>query len=335
MANLVRTALCGLDGVLKYMKYSPCYLLAKRNFKPITTDLSQKSILITGGNSGIGLEAAVKLAKLGANVHIACRNESRGSAAVDEIVARANVSKEKVQMHMLDVSECKDVHKFATDFSKMLDDNNEKLYCLVNNAGGIINERRKNSHGYEMNFATNTLGMYILTKSLLSSNALSTGSRVVSTTSSSMMIVPCVTDDLNFEKGTFDKNGINAYAFACTQKRHQVVLTDVWAAQYPDIYFCTGHPGYCDTKAAKDTPFYTVPGEFIYNLGASAIRSPEDSSDCIFFAAAADESELAESGTYYTDRKPAAKHYFGTQETDADRQKLVAILDEIYESTKE
>ena len=87
-----------------------------------------------------------------------------------------------------------------------------------------------------------------------------------------MMIVPCVTEDLNFEKGTFDKNGINAYAFACTQKRHQVVLTDVWAAQHPDIYFCTGHPGYCNTKAAKDTPFYTVPGEFIYNLGAKAIR---------------------------------------------------------------
>ena len=123
-----------------------------------------------------------------------------------------------------------------------------------------------------MNFATNTLGMYILTKSLLSSNALSAGSRVFSTTSSSMMIVPCVTEDLNFEKGSFDKNGINAYAFACTQKRHQVILTDVWAAQYPDIYFCTGHPGYCNTKAAKDTPFYTVPGEFIYNLGAKAIR---------------------------------------------------------------
>ena len=64
MANLVRTALCGLDGVLKYMKFSPCYLMAKRDFKPITTDLSEKSILITGGNSGIGLEAAVKLARV-------------------------------------------------------------------------------------------------------------------------------------------------------------------------------------------------------------------------------------------------------------------------------
>ena len=84
-------------------------------------------------------------------MHIACRNESRGSAAVDEIVARANVPKEKVQMHMLDVSECNDVHKFAADFTQMLEQNNEKLYCLVNNAGGIINERKKNSQGYEVN----------------------------------------------------------------------------------------------------------------------------------------------------------------------------------------
>ena len=66
-----------------------------------------------------------------------------------------------------------------------------------------------------------------------------------------------------------------------------------------------------------------------------SVSSPEESSDCIFFAAAADKSDLAPSGTYYTDRKPAAKHYFGTQETEADRQKLVAILDDIYESTKE
>lgn len=52
---------------------------------------------------------------------------------------------------MLDISECKDVHKFAAEFTKMLDENDEKLYCLVNNAGGIINERRKNSQGYEVN----------------------------------------------------------------------------------------------------------------------------------------------------------------------------------------
>ena len=61
------------------------YLKKSKNFKPLNRDLTGKTILITGGNSGIGLEAACLLGSLGANVHIACRSKERGEAAVNQI----------------------------------------------------------------------------------------------------------------------------------------------------------------------------------------------------------------------------------------------------------
>ena len=61
------------------------YLKKSKNFKPLNRDLSGKTILITGGNSGIGLDAACLLGSLGANVHIACRSKERGEAAVNQI----------------------------------------------------------------------------------------------------------------------------------------------------------------------------------------------------------------------------------------------------------
>ena len=51
------------------------YEKAAKNFKELKTDLTGKHVLITGANSGIGLEAALKLAKMGANIHIACRSK--------------------------------------------------------------------------------------------------------------------------------------------------------------------------------------------------------------------------------------------------------------------
>merc|ERR1711990_276767 len=61
------------------------YLKKAKNFKSLNRDLSGKTILITGGNSGIGLDAACLLGSLGANIHIACRSKERGEAAVEKI----------------------------------------------------------------------------------------------------------------------------------------------------------------------------------------------------------------------------------------------------------
>ena len=78
----------GLGPVLKYIHEKTIkggFLKKSKNFKPLNRDLTGKTILITGGNSGIGLDAACLLGSLGANVHIACRSKERGEAAVNQI----------------------------------------------------------------------------------------------------------------------------------------------------------------------------------------------------------------------------------------------------------
>ena len=78
----------GVEPVLKYTLEKTIkggYLKKSKNFKPLNRDLTGKTILITGGNSGIGLDAACLLGSLGANVHIACRSKERGEAAVNQI----------------------------------------------------------------------------------------------------------------------------------------------------------------------------------------------------------------------------------------------------------
>ena len=72
---------------------------------------------------------------------------------------------ETPRLHILDLSKSSSVHLFASQFKNEV----SQLYCLVNNAGCMVNTRTVNEDGLEMNFATNTLGMYILTNGLLDS----------------------------------------------------------------------------------------------------------------------------------------------------------------------
>ena len=154
---------------------------------------------------------------MGAEVHLACRSPDRGQKALDEIISKAQVTEKNVKLHILDVSKSDTVHTFVSDFTKQL--NGKKIYALVNNAGCMV-ERAENAFGYEINFATNTLGMYILTKGFMEEQALGDGSRVVTVTSGGMLSHPLELDDMQWKKAGFDAT--KAYA---KHKRQQVVIT--------------------------------------------------------------------------------------------------------------
>lgn len=110
---------------------------------------------------------------------------------------------------------------------------------LCNNAGCMINERQIINNEHEANFATNTLGTYILTKNLLPILTENQPARVFTTSSGGMYNVKLDPDDFNStQMRTF--NGDLVYA---QNKRQQVVMAERLAEQYPSIYFATWHPG--------------------------------------------------------------------------------------------
>lgn len=311
--SLYRNVVWFAKGYQEYTKGG--YLKKAKNFKPLTRDLTGKTILITGGNSGIGLDAACILGGLGANIHIACRSKERGEAAIQQIKEKA---KGEVVLHILDLSDSKSVHQFAKDF-------NQQLYCLVNNAGCMVNNREVTNQGFEKNFATNTLGMYILTKSLLNDSKISKNGRVVTVTSGGMLTQKLNITDMQMEKGTFD--GTMSYA---SQKRQQVCITEEWAKCHPDIHFSTTHPGWSDTPAVR-----TAMPDF-YAKMKDKLRTSEQGADCITWLAACDDSVIGTSGGFYQDRESVSKHLIGawTKESQADRTKLLEILDQYYDQTK-
>jgi NAD(P)-dependent dehydrogenase (short-subunit alcohol dehydrogenase family) len=137
------------------------------------TALSGKNVVITGGNTGIGKEAAVGLAGLGARVVITSRNEEGGRAARDEIVERSG--SQSVEVMPLDLASFRSIRSFAADVLDRFD----RLDVLVDNAGLIHQRRTETEEGFETTFGVNHLGHFLLTDLLLDRLHTSGPARVV------------------------------------------------------------------------------------------------------------------------------------------------------------
>ena len=118
--------------------------------------------IITGGNSGIGYEAALELARHGAAVVLACRNQAKGEEAAARL--RKEVPGASVQVGDLDLASLDSVRSFAA--AELASP--EPLDLLINNAGLMApKQRRETSDGFELQFGTNVLGHFALTGLLL------------------------------------------------------------------------------------------------------------------------------------------------------------------------
>ncbi len=118
--------------------------------------------IITGANSGIGYFAAVELARHGAAVVLACRNQAKGDGAAATL--RNDVPGATVEVAPLDLGSLESVRAFAAaELSRP-----EPLDLLINNAGIMApKSRRETSDGFEQQFGTNVLGPFALTGLLL------------------------------------------------------------------------------------------------------------------------------------------------------------------------
>lgn len=129
--------------------------------------------LITGGNTGIGKETAVGLARDGMQVVITSRDRQRGRAAVEEIRSRSG--SDDVEVMELDLADFHSVRSFAGAYLA----SHDRLDVLVNNAGLIQTSRTETVDGNETTFQVNHLGPFLLTQLLLDRVRESTPSRIV------------------------------------------------------------------------------------------------------------------------------------------------------------
>jgi len=135
--------------------------------------MTGRTVVITGGNAGIGKETAIELARRGARVVITSRDPGRGDAALAEIRERAG--SDRVEVMGLDLASIASIRAFATDALERL----PRIDVLVNNAGLVVGSRRVTEDGFEVAFGVNHLGHFLLTDLLLDRMKQSTPARVV------------------------------------------------------------------------------------------------------------------------------------------------------------
>src|SRR3712207_1999224 len=116
-------------------------------------ELSGRRAVVTGANSGLGLEVARELARRGAGVVLACRNVSKGEEALAQV--RATASGPDPELARLDLADLNSVAEFAGTQA-----DGDGIDLLVNNAGIMAPPRGVTSEGFEAQLGTNHLGHF-------------------------------------------------------------------------------------------------------------------------------------------------------------------------------
>lgn len=139
----------------------------------MTTNMQGKVVLITGGNTGIGKETAIELARLGAQVTITSRNPDKGQAALAEIRQRSG--SDRVDCMRLDLASLASVRSFAAEYLA----GHPQLNVLINNAGLTLGTRSETEDGLETTIGVNHFGHFALTGLLLERLKASAPARIV------------------------------------------------------------------------------------------------------------------------------------------------------------
>jgi NAD(P)-dependent dehydrogenase (short-subunit alcohol dehydrogenase family) len=201
-------------------------------------DQRGRTAVITGANSGIGLEAARELARAGAHVVMACRDTTKGDAAADAI--RKELPSAELEVAALDLASLDSVRAFAGRYP------HERLDLLINNAGVMAPPYTKTIDGFELQFATNHLGHFALTGLLLDKLLATPRARVVTVSSTAHKMGRIDFEDLQSERsyrrwGAYGQSKLANLLF-CFELDRRLEATDA------DLLSVAAHPGYSATN---------------------------------------------------------------------------------------
>ena len=241
----------------------------------LKTKLNGKVVIVTGGNVGLGAEAAMDFAKRGATVILACRSWENTKDTLQRI--RTNSGNNDVHYLHLDLGSLESVRQFAEDVQAKY----PEIHTLVCNAGVWfpMEQKAKTSDGFEAHAGVNHLGHFLLTNLLLDRLALSAPARVVVVSSALSS-----SGKLDFEEYDHFKEGRqpdpSSKSFAptgyCDSKMMNVLFAKELSvkASGRGVMAVSLCPGWCYTSLARhvDIKFYKARGPNVGNSSSLKFR---------------------------------------------------------------
>lgn len=254
--------------------------------------LDGKTVLITGANTGIGKETAVDLARRGAKVILACRDMGRASKAAEEIKKRSG--NDNIVVRRLNLDSLKSVRALA----KEIQETEDRLDILINNAGIMMCPKWQTEDGFEMQFGVNHLGHFLLTNLLLDMLKKSTPSRVVNVSS-----LAHETGKIHFDDINMDKN-YDSYTSYLQSKLANVLFNRELAVRLKGTGVTTYalHPGVIRTELGRHL-FSSLWKRILFFPFVFFIKTPREGAQTTIYCAV-DESLKDSSGLYYSDCAP-------------------------------
>jgi len=222
---------------------------------PIKKSMENKTIIITGSNSGLGKETAKDLLAQGANVIFACRDEKRALAVIESLPEE---SRKRATFIQIDLCDFNSIYKFTQEFRKL----NKSIDILINNAGLFQSEFRTSKDGIEVTFQANHFGHKVLTF-LLFDLMNKKESRIINVSSMANSVANYRAEDFKrFQKDLFLEEETKAYGWAKFYQNSKLMnvyftqhLAEICENKYQYIKTASLHPGVIMTEVFNNLTF--------------------------------------------------------------------------------
>ncbi|MDR3528454.1 MAG: SDR family NAD(P)-dependent oxidoreductase [Rhizomicrobium sp.] len=268
--------------------------------------MTGKTVVITGGTSGIGEVAAVSLAGMGARIVLVARDDARAASTLQKLAAANPAVTHAV--HIADLFSLYEMKRVAAKIAEA----EPRIDVLINNAGAYFEERETTVDELECSFALNHMAYFVITNGLLERLKATPGARIVSTASDAHKMARLDLDDLQSEKRY---NGFRTYG---TTKLMNILFTRQLAMRLEGTgvaAYCL-HPGFVATRFADNNDGFM--GSLFSILKRIWAISPQKGAQTIIYLAST-EAALGKSGTYWYKRRCVAPTKAARSDRDAAR----------------